>query len=312
LFALLLAFLIDSLDRPGQGNLERMIPSVFLTRAELADSVLTAIATSLLTMTTITFSVMMVVLSTYASQYSPRTLPNFIKSKIMAHAQGIFFAGFTYSVASLLNLKRVVDLAMQEGLYLKLAPKVGQYVEKGSLLFEVWGSQDSAGLEPTLTKNVSLGLDRTNQQDLVYVMEKIIETGLRAISPSINDPNTAIYCIRELSLIIKRLGDWKGSHWIIKDRTGEPRMEIPFYSFEELLYKTYYQLRHYGAHDVSVSHALIEALIRVAEKLPSEGKQAVLKFGEYITHHIDKKVMHEFDKQLIDREMSKLQSMCGT
>ncbi|MDQ1911793.1 DUF2254 family protein [Paenibacillus sp. GD4] len=73
LFALLLAFLIDSLDRPGQGNLERMIPSVFLTRAELADSVLTANATSLLTMTTITFSVMMVVLSTYASQYcTPR------------------------------------------------------------------------------------------------------------------------------------------------------------------------------------------------------------------------------------------------
>lgn len=132
------------------------------------------------------------------------------------------------------QIRPMVDLAMQEGLYLKLAPKVGQYAEKGSLLFEVWGSQDSAGLEPALTKNVSLGLDRTNQQDLVYVMEKIIETGLRAISLGINDPNTAIYCIRELSLIIKRLGDWKGSHWIIKDRTGEPRMEIPFYSFEEL------------------------------------------------------------------------------
>ena len=104
--ALGIAVLMDTLDHTATLRLEEVIPRVLLTKTRIAESVLSAIATSLLSMTTITFSVMMVVLSTNASQYTPRTLPTFIQSKTMQHAQGMFFAGFTYSIAALHFLKR--------------------------------------------------------------------------------------------------------------------------------------------------------------------------------------------------------------
>lgn len=402
--ALGLAILLDVIDRSPKIRDEHLIPEIFLTRSELAETVLSAIATSLLTMTTITFSVMMVVLSTYASQYSPRALPNFIRSRTMEHAQGIFFAGFTYSVTALLFLKRsskeamvpdaavavllavaclfffvffihqvatfiqvnqlikiISDRAVQliqeikgkgelteansrlkkteseepmyvyspkEGyvqnvniaklakltadndLYLRMIPRIGEYTAENEPLFEVWGCNEKDLLKG-MERLVKIERVRNNEQDLAYVLEKIIETALRAISPGINDPNTAIYCIRELSICLKKLGYWNGRTWVLRNEQQRNFLEIPFYTFDEFVFKTYYQLRHYGASDVSVCHALLEALIRIAEGVEPLGKQSVLKLGEYVDHNIDKKVLHNIDNQLIQDTMEKLRVVCG-
>ncbi|MFC0215411.1 DUF2254 domain-containing protein [Paenibacillus chartarius] len=397
--SILLAFLMNYLDESRKWDSIRWgwFSTYLFTSAAIAKEVLSAIATSLLTMTTITFSVMMVVLSTYASQYSPRVLPNFTQSLAMQHAQGVFFAGFVYSITSLLLLKRATDeqlvpdaavavilatlclvffiyfihkvslsiqvnhlmneveqhalaliddlqwtavapspvketsvnsaragyvrtisyknlirFAQKKGLYIRLVPRIGQYVQKGEPLIEIWGKSnlgDSAASK-YLDRQIRIGPTRTNEQDLEYVMEKIIDIALRAISPGINDPDTAVYCIRSLSVLLTGIAKREGDHWVIEDSRREGRVWIPFVSFDELLYKTFYQIRHYGAKDVSVTGALLDGLTRIAKGAQPEIKSHIYKFGEYVISSVNQQTTHALDSSFLNGKWQQLVKGC--
>src|SRR5699024_4206766 len=56
------------------------------------------LVTAILTMTTLSFSVIMVVLTTYATQFSPRILQSFMKSKFTQHVLGIYCYGVIYAL----------------------------------------------------------------------------------------------------------------------------------------------------------------------------------------------------------------------
>lgn len=83
----------------------KYIPSVFLTDKELAHTILSATSTSLLTMTTITFSSVLVVLTTFLANFSPRTLHNFNSDSKIQRVLGVFIGGYIYSLV-LLNQVR--------------------------------------------------------------------------------------------------------------------------------------------------------------------------------------------------------------
>lgn len=87
----------------------KYIPKILLTNFELSTWILTNIATALLTITTFTFSIAMVVLTTYASNYSPRVVEDFFSEKANVKVLGVFIGGFVYSIISLLLLNNVGD-----------------------------------------------------------------------------------------------------------------------------------------------------------------------------------------------------------
>ncbi|MDZ7838851.1 MAG: DUF2254 family protein [Actinomycetota bacterium] len=100
--SIVLAFITTTVGTTFQSQLRQFLPAFAFTGVNLGRDILTVIATSLLTMTTITFSTIMVVLSIYSSQFSPRTLQNFISDRLTQIVLGVFIAGFTYALVSLL------------------------------------------------------------------------------------------------------------------------------------------------------------------------------------------------------------------
>src|SRR5699024_7196132 len=67
--------------------------------------ILSALTTATLTMTTISFSTIMVVLTTFSSQFSPRTLQNFIADRKAQNILAIFISGFIFNLVAFLQLK---------------------------------------------------------------------------------------------------------------------------------------------------------------------------------------------------------------
>ncbi len=108
-FSLILAIFIITIDTTFYKQFQNVIPAILLTRVDLAQTILGVIAGSLLTMTTITFSTIMVVLTTYSAQFSPRTLRNFVTRQITMRVLGVFMGGFVYSIFSLLFMKSTID-----------------------------------------------------------------------------------------------------------------------------------------------------------------------------------------------------------
>lgn len=84
------------------------IPRFLLTSVDLAKLILSTLAGSLLTITTFTFSTIMVVLTTYSSNFSPRVVNNFLTDKTTMKVLGIFIGGFTYCILALFFMRQAL------------------------------------------------------------------------------------------------------------------------------------------------------------------------------------------------------------
>jgi uncharacterized membrane protein len=146
----------------------------------------------------------------------------------------------------------------------RLTRRVGQFVPAGFPLLMVATTRPlSPGAVEMLEHAVDLGATRTLQQDVEFGVLQIVDIALRAISPAVNDPSTAIGCIDQLSRIMIR--------WISRDpadtHLASPlhvvRVVVPQIATDELLDTAFDQIRHYAVNDVAVTLRLLRAFIDI-------------------------------------------------
>lgn len=401
-----LAVAVITLDMSFHEHIEKSLPNVFLTSVDLAQTILGVIAGSLLTMTTITFSTIMVVLTTYSTQFSPRTLRNFVTNQITMRVLGIFMGGFVYSIFSLLFMKssiehpvissgvgvifalvclaffahfihhvatfiqvsNLIDLLTEDVLkivqtkinlveqndhvllvkddytmpeayqlvthvfsnkhgYLQLLDynellrlavendqlivineKIGQFITPNMSIFSVYRKEGELKID--YQPIVTVGRERTSMQDEEFASKKIVEITLRAISPAINDPNTAIDCIHHLGLALAEVSRLEGHYLIYHDDQFKPRVIVPQKRFQDMLYITFYQISYYGRADISVILAIFEALIMIVENNNIEIKNTVWGFSHYLLEGIDFAQLKQLDQKILNERISKLKALC--
>ncbi len=103
LFLSTIIILIDNRTLP----IQHYIPAILFTKIELAKEILIMLAGVLLTITTFTFSTILIVLTMYSSQFSPRVVENFLTNKITMKVLGIYTGGFFYCITTLLFMRNV-------------------------------------------------------------------------------------------------------------------------------------------------------------------------------------------------------------
>jgi len=109
-----------------------------------------------------------------------------------------------------------------------------------------------------------IGPTRTMQQDVEFGIIQIVDIALRAMSPAINDPSTAISCVDQLSRIMI---SWIGrrpppSYYYAPPHV--PRLFVPWMDLDGLLDSAFEQIRHYAAADIAVSLRLLRAFRDIA------------------------------------------------
>ena len=85
---------------------------------------------------------------------------------------------------------------------------MGHFIPEGVVLMRAF-RRDSLSEERVLQllSAIDIGPSRTMQQDIEFGIVQIVDIGLKAISPAVNDPTTAISCVDQLSCILIR---WLG------------------------------------------------------------------------------------------------------
>ena len=112
---------------------------------------------------------------------------------------------------------------------------------------------------------IHLGPDRTESGDLAFGIRQLEDIAMRALSPAINDPTTAVHAIQQLSAILvpmahHPLGVDKGY-----DEDGALRVTAPRGSFASYLELALGQVRRYGSTEPAVLIAVLRLLTDVAE-----------------------------------------------
>lgn len=114
-----------------------------------------------------------------------------------------------------------------------------------------------------------VGPQATEEQDLEFSVRQLVEVALRALSPGINDPYTAVNCIDWLGNALARLGAAGMPGRALCDPDGTIRVLTDAPTFAGVLDAAFQQIRQAGAAHVAVSLRLLETCAAVAPHLRS-------------------------------------------
>jgi uncharacterized membrane protein len=151
------------------------------------------------------------------------------------------------------------DTATEHPLLIRVMRLTGDYVLSGTPLAQVW---PAAKLNETLAETIcdafQQGTERTLVQDLFFGVRQLSDIALRAISPVVNDPSTAVNVIDALGTLLVKMAQLEPISPYRCDDAGDLRVIAPGPTFEATLDLAFNQIRQYAARDYACTLRLIE------------------------------------------------------
>ena len=211
-----------------------------------------------------------------------------------------------------IDIGRLLEFARLHHLRVRVTRPVGQFVPAGLPLIMVSRrtrlERDRA---VELTGAFDIGPMRTLQQDVEFGVIQIADIALRAISPAVNDPSTAISCIDQLSRILIRWLDRFPPDTLIYKPPHVLRVVIPWLDFDGLLNTAVEQIRAYAARDAAVSLRLLRLLQDVAATVRDEAVlRALAQRGRAIVEGCRGQVP-DADLPRLEQRLGQLQLLAG-
>ena len=175
------------------------------------------------------------------------------------------------------DIARLCSLVKARGMCVRLERRVGHFIAEGvPLLKTTHGNRITNDHALELLAAIDIGPTRTMQQDVEFGIVQIVDIALRAISPAVNDPTTAISCVDQLSCILIRWLSREAPRTHYYDPPHVLRVVVPWIKFEGLLDLAFEQIRHYAAGDAAVSLRLMRALGDIASTVTDPATRLLL------------------------------------
>ena len=175
--------------------------------------------------------------------------------------------------------KGLIHLARERDVVVRLRVRPGDFLMEGLPLADVAtrsGEPSGDGeLAEAFDEHLSLGPHRTPEQDVAFLFEQLLEIGLRALSPSVNDPLTAMHAIDRITEHLRQLDRRDPPPQGRADDDGELRVIVPPLDEAALARRLLGALRTYGADHPLVARRLLERLHQLHDGARSEGLAAV-------------------------------------
>jgi uncharacterized membrane protein len=170
----------------------------------------------------------------------------------------------------------LIDLAQESDGIIEVKVVAGDTVVEMRPLLRVLGSRQPLD-EWKLRKGMRLGEERTFEQDPKYAIRLLVDIAIRALSPAINDPTTAVQALDQLEDILLRLGLRRLDVGEYRDREGNLRVIVRFPVWEDFLLLAFEEICAYGSGSVQVMRRMKAVVSDLSSTLPEE-RHASLKY----------------------------------
>lgn len=207
----------------------------------------------------------------------------------------------TSGYLQMVDAEQVMHLAVKHHLLLRIVPRPGDFVFAGSPLAWSPGPVDDE-LARAIGEAFVIGDTRTQHQDVRLAINQLVEVAVRALSPSVNDPFTAISCIDRLGAALCKLAGraMPGSHR--SDQRGELRVIAPAPSFAELASLAFEPIRHHGRTDPQVLRHLLATLGVVSTCISTTAQLTALRQIAEQVRQAGKGLADSADRARVDAE----------
>ena len=172
-----------------------------------------------------------------------------------------------------LDAESLADWAAENGTSLYLTVRLGEYVFPGSPIALL--APEVPGAARAIADATSLSTRRAASSDLEYVTRRLVEVAVRALSPGINDPMTAISVIDRLGTV---LCDLVPRHLFtgVYERNGHVALLVPSITYDGLADALFDIIRQNAAGSAAVLIHMLDVLIAVLRCEPDPSRIATL------------------------------------
>lgn len=204
------------------------------------------------------------------------------------------------------DLDDLRELAERRGLVVRLTHAVGQFVVEGSPLVCLEGGALQDGDDETIRSACTLSRQRTMTQDAGFGIRQIVDVALKALSPGIHDPTTAITCVDHLTAILARLAarDLGRAH-----RGGDRQRRVITVeaTFASLLGECFDQIRHRAADNAAVLLPMLRSLRLLHGRTDDPTRrEAIAQQARWIVEAAERGLTAEHELRLVREARARL------
>ncbi|MGA7120519.1 MAG: DUF2254 domain-containing protein [Polyangiaceae bacterium] len=154
-----------------------------------------------------------------------------------------------------LDVARIVALAEECAAVVHLPCSIGDAVTAGSALAYVHASGRVVP-EQSLREAISLGRERLLEHDPKYALRLLVDIAIRALSPAICDPTTAVQALDQIESLLKGIGNARLDSEEVRDASGALRLVVEATTWPEYLELGLAEIQQYGADSLQVERRL--------------------------------------------------------
>lgn len=202
----------------------------------------------------------------------------------------------------------LLTMTREKDLLVRLLHKPGDYVWEGEKVALVWpASRFNEQLESQLRKSVRIGNQRTPTQDVECAINQLVEMAVRAMSPAINDPFTAITCLDHIGNGLVRFAQQGGENLNTYDEAGQLRLVFEPVTFAELLSAALDMLRHASCDNATVLLHMLDVIDIMGEEIAApEYCQLLLNHAHLVELESQAGALIEADREHIRQKVENL------
>lgn len=191
---------------------------------------------------------------------------------------------------------RLLARAEELGGVIELAPQVGDFVAVNEPLFYMYGV--NAADDDALRDTIAFGSERTMEQDPTFSFRIVVDIALKALSPAINDPTTAVLAIDQLHRMLRAVGMRHLRTDEILDKDGALRVIFRTPNWEDFVNLALSEIRLCGASNLQVARRLRAMIENLAQTLPTHRHAAMAAHLRLLDRDLERLFANREDRDL--------------
>jgi uncharacterized membrane protein len=190
-------------------------------------------------------------------------------------------------VVQAIDVPALIALASRCGAVVEVIAAVGDTLIESAPLLHVMTARQP--IEDRLVRaTIVLGDERTFDQDPKFALRILVDIAVKALSPAVNDPTTAVQALDQISDLLLRLSRRRLEIGAFYDSNGERRVLVPFPSWDDFLRLAFDEIRYYGATSVQVMRRMNAVVGDLVAVVPPERRALLIQWQARLARSIDR------------------------
>ncbi len=215
----------------------------------------------------------------------------------------------TTGYVQVLDVERLVAVAREHDLVIRLDTRPGRFLVDSTPFATVYpGDRVADEVATAVAASVVTGARRTAQQDVEFPLRQMVEIGVRALSPGINDPFTASTCVDQIGAGLCTLaGRELPSPYLVDDDDFLRVVHGDPVTWERLVAAGYDQLRQCADSHTPVYLHILDALTRIARCVRDASRlEPLVREARLVVEAAERNVEAEADQEVVERRYDAL------